>query len=113
MLAAAVEAMGLGLLPPAGERLMTLNAVRIPAGVDDAAVRKALREDFNIEIGSGMGPLAGKIWRIGLMGAGATPAHVLLLVGALEATVSRAGHAMTPGAGTSAAQRAATSPVHA
>ena len=113
MLAAAVEAMGLSLLPPADERLMTLNAVRIPAGVDDAAVRKALREEFNIEIGSGMGPLAGQIWRIGLMGAGATPAHVLLLVGALETVVSRTGHAMTAGAGTAAAQRAATSPIPA
>jgi alanine-glyoxylate transaminase/serine-glyoxylate transaminase/serine-pyruvate transaminase len=113
MLAAAVEAMGMSLLAPANERLMTLNAVRIPSGVDDAAVRKLLREDLNIEMGAGMGPLAGKIWRIGLMGAGATPAHVLLLVGALETVLSRTGHAMTAGAGTGAAQRVATSPVHA
>jgi alanine-glyoxylate transaminase/serine-glyoxylate transaminase/serine-pyruvate transaminase len=87
--AAAVDAMGLALLPPPAERLMTLNTVRIPAGVDDAGVRRELRETFNIEIGGGIGPLAGKIWRIGLMGAGATPVHVQLLVGALEAALRR------------------------
>ena len=113
MFAVAVDAMGLGLLPPAGERLKTLNATRIPAGIDDAAVRKELREAFNIEIGAGMGPLAGKIWRVGLMGAGATPTHVLLLVSALEAAVSRAGHTMTPGAGIAAAQRIMNAPIHA
>ena len=113
MFAAAVDAMGLGLLPPVGERLKTLNATRIPSGVDDAAVRKELRELFNIEIGAGMGPLGGKIWRIGLMGAGATPTHVQLLVSALEAAVSRAGHTMTPGAGIAAAQRVMNAPVPA
>ena len=113
MFTAAVDAMGLGLLPPLGERLRTLNATRIPAGVDDAAVRKELRETFNIEIGAGMGPLAGKIWRIGLMGAGATPTHVQLLVSALEAAVSRAGHSMTPGVGTAAAHRTMTAPIPA
>ena len=113
MFASAVDAMGLGLLPPAGERLKTLNATRIPSGVDDAAVRKELREIFNIEIGAGMGPLGGRIWRIGLMGAGATPTHVQLLVSALEAVVSRSGHTMTPGAGTAAAQRAMNAPIPA
>jgi alanine-glyoxylate transaminase/serine-glyoxylate transaminase/serine-pyruvate transaminase len=113
MFASAVDAMGLGLLPPPGERLKTLNATRIPSGVDDAAVRKELREIFNIEIGAGMGPLGGKIWRIGLMGAGATPTHVQLLVSALEAVVSRSGHTMTPGAGTAAAQRAMSAPIPA
>jgi alanine-glyoxylate transaminase/serine-glyoxylate transaminase/serine-pyruvate transaminase len=113
MFASAVDAMGLGLLPPAGERLKTLNATRIPSGVDDATVRKELREIFNIEIGAGMGPLGGKIWRIGLMGAGATPTHVQLLVSALEAVVTRSGHTMTPGAGVAAAQRVMNAPVHA
>jgi alanine-glyoxylate transaminase/serine-glyoxylate transaminase/serine-pyruvate transaminase len=113
MFASAVDAMGLGLLPPAGERLRTLNATRIPSGVDEAGVRKELRETFNVEIGAGMGPLAGKIWRIGLMGAGATPTHVLLLVSALEAAVSRSGHTMTPGAGIAAAQRIMNAPIHA
>ena len=82
-----VEHLGLSFLVPADERLMTLNTVRVPDGVDEAKVRTALRERFSIEIGAGMGPLAGKIWRIGLMGASATEAHVLTLVAALRATL--------------------------
>jgi alanine-glyoxylate transaminase/serine-glyoxylate transaminase/serine-pyruvate transaminase len=82
-----VEHLGLSFLVPAHERLMTLNTVRVPDGVDEAKVRTALRERFSIEIGAGMGPLAGKIWRIGLMGASATDAHVLTLVAALRATL--------------------------
>ena len=89
--ASAVASLGLEFLVPAEERLMTLNTVRIPAGVDDAAVRTDLREKSNIEIGGGMGPLAGKIWRIGLMGAGATDEHVDVLVAGLEAALKRAG----------------------
>ena len=89
--ASAMASLGLEFLVPAGERLMTLNTVRIPAGVDDAAVRTDLREKSNIEIGGGMGPLAGKIWRIGLMGAGATAEHVDVLVAGIEAALKRAG----------------------
>jgi alanine-glyoxylate transaminase/serine-glyoxylate transaminase/serine-pyruvate transaminase len=66
---------------------MTLNTVRIPDGVNDAAVRTALRDRFSIEIGAGMGPLAGKVWRIGLMGASAGEAHVVTLVGALRSVI--------------------------
>ncbi len=91
--AAGVEALGLSLLPPREERLMTLNTVRIPDGVDDAAVRTRLRDGFNIEIGSGIGPLAGRIWRIGLMGASATEPLVFLLLGALETVLGRHRHA--------------------
>lgn len=104
MFSAAIAAMGMELLPPEAERLMTLATVRIPAGVNDAAVRTTLRETFNVEIGAGIGPLAGAIWRIGLMGAGATPTSVQLLVSALEAVLTRAGHRFTPGAGSAAAQ---------
>jgi alanine-glyoxylate transaminase/serine-glyoxylate transaminase/serine-pyruvate transaminase len=82
--AAGLARLGMSLLPPPDERLMTLNTVRIPDGVNDAAVRTALRDRFSIEIGAGMGPLAGKIWRVGLMGASATDAHVLTLLGALK-----------------------------
>ncbi len=89
--ASAMASLGLEFLVPGDERLMTLNTVRIPAGVDDAAVRTDLREKSNIEIGGGMGPLAGKIWRIGLMGAGATTAHVDVLVAGLEAALKRTG----------------------
>jgi alanine-glyoxylate transaminase/serine-glyoxylate transaminase/serine-pyruvate transaminase len=75
---------GLSLLAPTGERLWTLNAVRVPDGIDEAAVRKHLLAEFGIEIGAGLGPLAGKIWRIGLMGASSTPALIALLLGALD-----------------------------
>jgi alanine-glyoxylate transaminase / serine-glyoxylate transaminase / serine-pyruvate transaminase len=83
-LVAGLEAMGLTLLPPAGERLWTLNAVRVPDGVEEAAVRRRLLQHFNIEIGAGLGPLAGKIWRVGLMGSSSTEALVTLFLAALE-----------------------------
>jgi alanine-glyoxylate transaminase/serine-glyoxylate transaminase/serine-pyruvate transaminase len=82
---------GLSLLPPEPDRLWTLNTVRIPDGVDDAAVRKQLLEEFSIEIGSGLGPLAGKIWRIGLMGTSSAPRLVVLLLGALQTALARRG----------------------
>jgi alanine-glyoxylate transaminase/serine-glyoxylate transaminase/serine-pyruvate transaminase len=75
---------GLSVLPREGERLWTLNAVRVPDGIDEAAVRAYLLDAFNIEIGSGLGPLAGKIWRVGLMGASSSPRLIVLLLGALE-----------------------------
>ena len=67
-----------------GIELPQLNAVRIPEGVDDAAVRKGLLERFGIEIGAGLGAFKGKVWRIGLMGYSSRPANVLLLLAALE-----------------------------
>ena len=76
------------MLPPQGERLWTLNAVRVPGGVDEAAVREHLLDQFNIEIGAGLGPLAGKIWRVGLMGASSSPQLIVLLLGALQKTLS-------------------------
>ena len=98
--------MGLPLYPPAGERLWTLHTVRVPDGVDEAAVRRDLREQFNIEIGAGMGPLAGKVWRVGLMGAGSAPSSILILLAALEHILAPLGHAVEPGAGTAAALKA-------
>ncbi len=70
-------------------RAPMINAVRIPAGVDDARVRQRLYEDFNIEIGAGLGPLKGKIWRVGLMGHGARPENVELLIKALRQLLRR------------------------
>jgi alanine-glyoxylate transaminase/serine-glyoxylate transaminase/serine-pyruvate transaminase len=102
-LAAGLEAMGLGLLPPEGERLWTLNAVRVPDGVNEGAVRKQLLERYNIEIGAGLGPLAGRIWRVGLMGASSTPQMILIFLGALEDVLGRAGVSFQHGAGTAAA----------
>ncbi len=64
----ALEDLGLSFLVPEGERLPQLNTVRIPDGIDDAEVRSRLLVSHGIEIGAGLGPLAGKVWRIGLMG---------------------------------------------
>ena len=65
-------------------RLPSLNAVKIPQGVDDISVRNRLLEEFDIEIGGGLGPFAGKIWRIGLMGYSAKPSNVAKLLDALK-----------------------------
>ncbi len=91
-LAAGLDALGLSLLPPVGERLWTLNAVRVPEGIDEAAIRRRLLDEFGIEIGAGLGPLAGRIWRVGLMGAGSTLANVLLFLTALERVLAASGY---------------------
>jgi alanine-glyoxylate transaminase/serine-glyoxylate transaminase/serine-pyruvate transaminase len=72
------------LLPPDCERLWSLKAVVVPRGVDEAAVRKRLLAEFNIEVGAGLGPLAGRIWRVGLMGSGSSATNVQLLLNALK-----------------------------
>ena len=82
--ASGIEGMGLGMLVDAPHRLWTLNAVRIPAGIDDARIRSRLLEEHNIEIGGGFGALKGKIWRVGFMGSGSTSNNVLLLLAALR-----------------------------
>jgi alanine-glyoxylate transaminase/serine-glyoxylate transaminase/serine-pyruvate transaminase len=85
----ALQEIDLELLPPPAERLWSLNAVKVPAGVDEAGVRKALLADHGIEIGAGLGPLAGKIWRVGLMGSGSTQENVTRLAAALAKLVRR------------------------
>ena len=92
-LVAGLESLGLSLLPPPGERLWTLNAVRVPDGVDEAAVRRRLLQEFQMEIGAGLGPLAGRIWRVGLMGAGSTLGNVLLFLSAFERCLRAEGYA--------------------
>ena len=87
---AGIEAMGLAMLVPEAERLPMLNAVRIPEGADDLKVRKAFLNDFGIEIGGGLGDLAGKIWRVGLMGHSSSRKSVLMFLSALK-TVLKAG----------------------
>ena len=82
-LAAGVEAAGLSFLVDPAHRLPQLNAVRVPDGIDEAAVRARMLAKYSLEIGAGLGPLKGKIWRIGLMGASATPWHVRLCLTAL------------------------------
>jgi alanine-glyoxylate transaminase/serine-glyoxylate transaminase/serine-pyruvate transaminase len=83
-----LAAMHISLLPPEGERLWTLNALKVPEGVDEAAVRKALLATHGIEIGAGLGPLAGRIWRVGLMGAGSTAENVATFASALRSVVA-------------------------
>lgn len=89
-LAAGLEHMGLSLLPPPPERLWNLNAIRVPEGVSESAVRQQLLEENGIEIGAGLGPLAGKIWRVGIMGAGATQEVVRQFLTALRLLVPAA-----------------------
>jgi alanine-glyoxylate transaminase/serine-glyoxylate transaminase/serine-pyruvate transaminase len=105
-LAAGLEAMGLSLLPPEGERLWTLNAVRVPAGIDEAAARRVMLQRHDIEVGAGLGPLAGAIWRVGLMGASSTPDIIARFFGAFEETLREQGHHAPPGAGAAAAHAA-------
>jgi len=90
-LVAGVEAMGLSMLVPEGERLPMLNAVRVPEGADDVKVRKALLSDFGIEIGGGLGSLAGKIWRVGLMGHSSCRKNIFLFLSALETVLRSQG----------------------
>ena len=87
-LRAGLETMGLGFVVPEGERLPQLNAVSIPEGVDEAAVRSILLKEYNLEIGAGLGAMAGKIWRIGLMGFASNETNVLFCLGALDAVLS-------------------------
>ncbi len=97
-LVAGVEAMGLPMLVPEDERLPMLNAVRIPEGTDDLKVRKTLLNNFGIEIGGGLGDLAGKIWRVGLMGHASRPRNVFLFLSALETVLKEQGVKVNPGA---------------
>ncbi len=87
-LRAGLEAMGLEFYVEPDYRLPQLNAVRVPDGVDEAAVRSFLLNEYSLEIGAGLGPLAGKIWRIGLMGASCTEKHIKLCLDGLEAALA-------------------------
>ena len=75
--------MGLALAAQEGHQLWQLNAVTVPEGIDEAAVRKQLLQDFSIEIGAGLGPMKGKIWRVGLMGETSTLSNVKIFLAAL------------------------------
>jgi alanine-glyoxylate transaminase/serine-glyoxylate transaminase/serine-pyruvate transaminase len=104
-LKAGLTALGLEYSAGEGHQLPQLNAVRIPAGVDDLAVRKKLLSDFGIEIGGGLGDFKGKVWRIGLMGHNARANVVLIALAALEQCLLSTGCKMTPGAGVAAANQ--------
>lgn len=101
-LKAGVEAMGLEMNAPDECWLPSLNAVRVPAGVDDGAVIETLLSEYDLEIASGLGDLAGEIFRIGCMGHSARPANVVYLVSALGDVLSRRGADVDVGAGLAA-----------
>ena len=84
LLKSGLEALDIGFLVNEADRLPQLNTVYIPDGVDEAAIRSSLLNDYNLEIGAGLGDLAGKVWRIGLMGFSARRENVLLCVSALK-----------------------------
>ncbi len=104
-LVAGLEAMGLEMLTPPAQRMITVTGVKAPPGIDAGKIRRRLLEEFNIEIAGGLGELKGKIWRIGLMGASCTQNNVLLLLAALEKCLAEAGFKLSPGAGLAAVGR--------
>lgn len=105
-LSAGFEAMGLGFAVPEAERLPQLNVVQVPAGVDEARVRSRLLDEYQLEVGAGLGALAGKVWRVGLMGHSCNLKNVLLCVGAFETILADEGAAVETGVAESAAHRA-------
>ncbi|HEY6085541.1 MAG TPA: alanine--glyoxylate aminotransferase family protein, partial [Nitrospira sp.] len=95
--------LGLTPLAPSGQRLPMLNCMTVPAHIPEAEVRATLLSRYGIEIGGGLGPLKGKVWRIGLMGESSTESHVLTLLNALEELFGRGGWLTTPGSALGAA----------
>lgn len=96
-LRAGLEAMGLRFVVREGARLPQMNAVFIPDGVNDLEVRRRLLGDFNLEIGAGLGPLAGKVWRFGLMGYSCRAENVMLCLSALGSVLAEMGYAIEVG----------------
>jgi alanine-glyoxylate transaminase/serine-glyoxylate transaminase/serine-pyruvate transaminase len=104
-LLAGLEVLGLVPLPAPGRRLPMLNCVVVPAQIPEADIRARLLSQYGIDIGGGLGPLKGKVWRIGLMGESSTEANVLTLLNALEALFLGGGWLSTPGLALQAASR--------
>jgi alanine-glyoxylate transaminase/serine-glyoxylate transaminase/serine-pyruvate transaminase len=103
-LKAGLEAMGLSFVVDEAHRLPQLNSVTIPEGIDDAAVRGRLLNEYNLEIGAGLGALAGKVWRLGLMGFAANQKNVLFCLQSLDAVLTDMGANISSGAAVKAAQ---------
>ncbi|MBM4331117.1 MAG: alanine--glyoxylate aminotransferase family protein [Deltaproteobacteria bacterium] len=99
-----ISAMGLSMLVDEPYRLWSLNAVSIPPGIDDPRLRKKLLEEYNLEIGGGLGTLKGKIWRVGLMGYSSNETNVLYFLTALEQALREQGFEVPKGAGANAAK---------
>jgi len=105
-LRAGAEAMGLSFIVEKPYRLPQLNAIAVPDGVDEAAVRRALLDRYGLEIGAGLGVLTGKIWRVGLLGQSATREHVMVFLAAMEEILSEMGAPIEAGAALPAARAA-------
>ncbi len=106
VLRAGLEAMGLNFVVEEDYRLPQLNSVTVPDGVDEAAVRGRLLNDFNLEIGAGLGALAGKVWRIGLMGHSSRYENIFLCLSALESVLGDMGAPINKGVALDAATAA-------
>ncbi|OOZ40463.1 alanine--glyoxylate aminotransferase [Solemya pervernicosa gill symbiont] len=104
-LRAGLEALGLEFVVAEADRLPQLNAVKIPEGIADAVVRGKLLNDYSLEIGAGLGPMAGKVWRIGLMGHAANAKNVRLCLSALDNVLSGLGAGHSRGAAIEAAEK--------
>lgn len=104
-LKAGLEAMGINFVVEESARLPQLNLVTVPEGVDEAAVRNQLLNDYDLEIGSGLGALAGKVWRIGLMGHASKQKNVLLCLNALDNVLSGMNAPIESGVAVAAAQK--------
>jgi alanine-glyoxylate transaminase / serine-glyoxylate transaminase / serine-pyruvate transaminase len=99
-----IEAMGLKMLVAEPYRLWPLNTVRIPEGIDDLKVRRKLLQEYNLEIGGGLGDLKGKIWRVGLMGYSSSEGNAIFFLTALEQALREQGFEVPRGAGATAAK---------
>lgn len=104
-LRAGLEAMGLSFIVHEEERLPQLNAITLPDGVDDAAVRSTLLNDYSLEIGAGLGVMAGKVWRIGLMGHACNARNVYLCLNALDDVLGRLNAPVEHGVAVAAAHK--------
>ncbi len=103
-LTAALESLELEFLPAPQDRLPTVLSILVPDNVDDARVRGALLNEFGIEIGGGLGPYTGKMWRIGVMGHSASRENVLLFLSAMETLLTREHYGLAPGTALAAAK---------
>jgi alanine-glyoxylate transaminase/serine-glyoxylate transaminase/serine-pyruvate transaminase len=104
-LRAGLTAMGLELAASPDYQLNPITVINVPDGVDDAAARKRLLDEWDIEVSGGLGEFRGKVWRIGMMGEGARDRNVLAVLSALEVILSDAGYEVAFGASVGAAQR--------
>ena len=104
-LCAGLEALSLQCVVPAEHRLAQITVVKIPEGIDDLHIRQSLLRRYGIEIGGGLGELAGKVWRVGLMGESSRQEYVLALLSAMESVLPEAGYEVAGGAAVAAASQ--------